>query len=180
MEFQTFFLFFPTNGPFQLNNTSLIVSGNTHWIPVKARTISQRTLTTIQCKRKAFWDIKITLANTLIIMLANILANHLYSPPTKLIGLKFFKSSTSHFLGINTRKVAFKLLTKVPDSWNYLKKFITSSFTKSQENCQNAIEKPSRPDAFSPQKPDSAPKTSSSEKGFSNTSTSNLSKIKPS
>ena len=51
MEFQIFFLFFPIKGSLQLNNTSLTVSGNTHWTPHKARTISQRTLTTIQCKR---------------------------------------------------------------------------------------------------------------------------------
>ena len=51
MDFQIFFLFLPTKGPLQLNNTSFTVSRNTHWMPNKARTISQRTLTTIHCKR---------------------------------------------------------------------------------------------------------------------------------
>ena len=51
MEFQIFFLFFPTKGPFQLNNTSLTIFRNTHVTPNKASMISQRTLTTIQCKR---------------------------------------------------------------------------------------------------------------------------------
>ena len=51
MEFQIFFLFFPTKGPLQLSNISLTVSGNTQLALNKARTISQKTLTTIQCKK---------------------------------------------------------------------------------------------------------------------------------
>ena len=54
MEFQIFFLFFPTKEPLQLNNASLTNSGNTHWTPTRARTISHRALTTIQCKRMWF------------------------------------------------------------------------------------------------------------------------------
>ena len=56
MKFQIFFLFFPTKEPLQLSITSLIDSGNTHWTPKMARTISQRVLTTIQCKR--MWNVK--------------------------------------------------------------------------------------------------------------------------
>ena len=54
MEFYIFFLFLPTKRPLQQNNTSLTVSGNTHWTPNKAKTISQRALTTVQCKRMWF------------------------------------------------------------------------------------------------------------------------------
>ena len=54
MEFQIFFLFFPTKEPFQLSNTSMTVSGNTQWTPNKARIISQRTLASVQCKRMWF------------------------------------------------------------------------------------------------------------------------------
>ena len=35
----------------QQNNASLTLSGNTHWTPNKAKAISQRVLTTVQCKR---------------------------------------------------------------------------------------------------------------------------------
>ena len=54
MEFQIFFLFFPTKEPLQLNNASVTDSVNTHWTPTRARTISQRALTTIQCKRMIY------------------------------------------------------------------------------------------------------------------------------
>ena len=117
-----------------------------------------------------FFDVEITLANTPFNLLASTLVSHLYSPPTKLIGLKSFKPSSPPFFGINTRKVAFRLRTKQPESWNSLKKFITSTFTKSHEHYQKAIGKPSGPSAFSPQNPDNAPKISSTVKGFSNPS----------
>ena len=52
-----------------------------------------------------FWDVEITLVNKPFSLLASTLVNHLYNPPTKLINLKSFKSSTPRFLGINTRKL---------------------------------------------------------------------------
>ena len=42
---------------------------------------------------KAFWDSKITFPITFSILLANTLANNLYRLPTRLIGLKSFRSS---------------------------------------------------------------------------------------
>ena len=54
MVFHIFFLFLPTKGPRQQNNVSLTFSGNTHWTPNKAKTISQRVLTVVQCKRMWF------------------------------------------------------------------------------------------------------------------------------
>ena len=42
---------------------------------------------------KAFWASKITFPTTFLSLLAYTLANHLYSPPTKLIGLKSLKFS---------------------------------------------------------------------------------------
>ena len=40
MDFQSFFLFFPTKAPLQLNKTSFTVSGKTHWTPNKPKTKS--------------------------------------------------------------------------------------------------------------------------------------------
>ena len=55
MDFQIFFLFFPTKEPLQLNNASLTSSGNTHLTPTRARMISQRALTTIQYKKNVIY-----------------------------------------------------------------------------------------------------------------------------
>ena len=124
----------------------------------------------------AFWVLEITLANTLFNPLANTLANHLYNPPTKLIGLKSLKFFALPFFKIRTIKVAFKLHTKWPDLWNSLKKFVTSFFTNSHENCQNAMENQSGPEALSLLKLNNAPYTSF-EKGFSSRATSESSRI---
>ena len=62
---------------------------------------------------KAFQDLDITLSMTLLILLANTFVKILYKPLTRLIGLKSLKSSTICFLGIKTKKVAFKLLTNL-------------------------------------------------------------------
>ena len=51
MEVQILFLFLPTKGPLQLTNICLTFSGNTQLAPNKAKTISQRAFTTVQCKR---------------------------------------------------------------------------------------------------------------------------------
>ena len=48
MDFHIFFLFFPKKEPLQLVKTSFTVSGKTHCTPDNPRTISHRTLTTIQ------------------------------------------------------------------------------------------------------------------------------------
>ena len=42
MNFQTFFLFFPTKGPLQLIKTSFTVSGKTHLTSTNPRTISHK------------------------------------------------------------------------------------------------------------------------------------------
>ena len=60
---------------------------------------------------KAFWALETTFPTTLFNLLAKTLANHLYRPPTKLIGLKSLKSSAPPFFGIKTIKVALRLLT---------------------------------------------------------------------
>ena len=56
MDFQIFFLFFPTKWPLQLNKTSFTVSGKTHLTPTSPRTNSQRALATIQWIRTWFTD----------------------------------------------------------------------------------------------------------------------------
>ena len=93
------------------------------------------------------------------------------------MGLKSFQSSAPTFFGIKTRKVTFSLLTNLLCSWNSLKKLITSSFTKSQANYQNAIVKPLGPRTLSPLQPTNAPCTSSSMKGTSKASTSKFCNI---
>ena len=48
MDLQIFFLFLPTNEPFQLRTTSFKVSRKIHWALNKPRTISHSTLATVQ------------------------------------------------------------------------------------------------------------------------------------
>ena len=57
---------------------------------------------------KACWTSETTLPTAFF----NLLANTLYNPPTKLMGLKSFRSFIALVLGIKTKKVACKLLTK--------------------------------------------------------------------
>ena len=75
-------------------------------------------------------------------LFAKTLARHLYKPLTKLIGLKYFKSSAHPFLGINIKMVAFKLSFKRSLVIEFLKKH-PSCFKKSQHCCHNIIVKPS-------------------------------------
>ena len=51
MDFQIFFLFFPTNGPLQEVKASFTVSGRTHLTSTNPKIISHRALVTIQYKR---------------------------------------------------------------------------------------------------------------------------------
>ena len=104
---------------------------------------------------------------TLLILLANIFVRILYKPPTRLIGLKSLKSSTICFLGIKTKKVAFKFLTNLLCSWNSSKKLRTSFFTKSQLKDQKAKGKPSGPEALSMLSPVTVVQISSSDKASS-------------
>ena len=51
MDFQIFFLFFPTNEPLQEIKVSFTVSGRTHLTSINPKIIFHRALVTIQCKR---------------------------------------------------------------------------------------------------------------------------------
>ena len=111
-----------------------------------------------------------------------------YNSPTKLISLKSLRSSAPPFFGIKTKKVTFKLFTNLPYLWNSLKnkknqkakkkkkkKLIISSFTKSQLNYHNAIEKPSKLGVLSPLRSERAKKMTSTENSSSNLQHPNLS-----
>ena len=51
MNFQIFFLFFPTNEPLREIKVSFTVSRRTHLTSINPKIISHRALVTIQCKR---------------------------------------------------------------------------------------------------------------------------------
>ena len=112
---------------------------------------------------KACWLSEINTLTTDFNLFVKTLAKSLYSPPTKLIGLKSFNSSTPPFFGIRTRKVEFKLLWNVPRRKKSLKRAIISALVKSKQKCQNAMVKPSGLGALSPERLERASNTSSSE-----------------
>ena len=111
---------------------------------------------------KAFW----VEDTTFFSLLANTFSSSLYKPPTKLINLKSLKLSTPHFFGTKTKNIEFKLLTNLPHSWKSLKKSIISTFTKFQQNYQNAIKKSFGSSALSPFSSERAKNTSSTVKGL--------------
>ena len=92
----------------------------------------------------------ISLLGGLYKLLANTLANNLYSPPKRLIGLKSPSSSAPLFFGKRTRNVLLRLSRKEFCSWNSVNISKTSSFMNSQQHCQKATVKPSGLGALSP------------------------------
>ena len=97
----------------------------------------------------------------------------LYNPPTKLMDLKYFRSSAPPFLGTKVKNAAFKIHLDTPCSWNSLKRPIISFCTKCHLKYQKAMEKPSGPRAWFPHIPTKA-LTTSFEKGLSKHLTSSL------